>query len=644
MPGRRDGAVTSIDLSEEQLEQLHAVHLELYGQLRRVCAKHSIRYFAMYGTLLGAIRHQGFIPWDDDLDLGMLRQDYDRFCAVVQDEIGEEYTFQTCDTDPHYASPLGKLRKHGTVFGEEAVGSAGQHEGIFIDVFPLDVRPAREPQRMAQHVGVYVLVRLLMIKGGYVIGRGRPGRRPIRFLAGLVSRCIPRSVLVRMLDREMRRYDDRPTPQVISAAGPYGAERETVEASWVDDLVAVPFEDSTIPVFRAADAYLRRVYGDYLTPPPPGQRSGHHRLVALSFGPDRAEGVPRSTPTRLLVVWSSLARTSGGGWTFARGLAPALAAADDLDVTMVLPRGTELTSLVGDGPCHVIWVRPLVGPLKILRDLWCVHRWASWTSADLVLVPHEWGAWTRGVPVVNVIQNVLFLHPVGRREHPVKSRVMTGLARATSPFLSGTIAVSESSRALWRDLTGLDAMVLPEGVLVDPLEAVSQDRDDLVLVMTGRDPYKNPDLAHRVAARLAGSASSPAVVVIGAHGDDGRRVRHIDVVSPDDLRSLYQRAAVVVMTSGVESFGLPAFEARAAGCSVVVLDGTPMAEWLGGDPLVHIVPADPGALVEAAEEALAETDVDRSAPSRFAWTAVGPRWATALSELVSPGGARSAVE
>ena len=119
------------------LKAVQAVSLDLLIQLDRVCKKHNIRYFLGYGTLLGAIRHKGFIPWDDDIDVLMLRDDYEKF-LTLSNEFEYPYFLQTPETDPGYLFSITKLRNSETCNFAKPRASFGINSGIWIDVFPLD--------------------------------------------------------------------------------------------------------------------------------------------------------------------------------------------------------------------------------------------------------------------------------------------------------------------------------------------------------------------------------------------------------------------------------------------------------------------------------------------------------------------------
>lgn len=130
-----------IQLSQIELRKLQLVELELLVEFDRICRKHNIRYSLTGGTLLGAVRHKGFIPWDDDADISMLRSEYDRFRLVCKMELDSKFYFQDMENTNGYRWGYGKLRKKGTVFLRENQEHMPYEQGVFIDIFPRDGVP-----------------------------------------------------------------------------------------------------------------------------------------------------------------------------------------------------------------------------------------------------------------------------------------------------------------------------------------------------------------------------------------------------------------------------------------------------------------------------------------------------------------------
>ena len=125
-------------MTESGIDKHQQVLLELLREFDRICVKHCIPYMLFAGTSLGAVRHGGFIPWDDDLDLILLREDYERFLAVAPGELGQEFFLQK-EYSEHWPIFFSKLRKNGTACMEKFVPKdPEQHQGIYIDIFPAD--------------------------------------------------------------------------------------------------------------------------------------------------------------------------------------------------------------------------------------------------------------------------------------------------------------------------------------------------------------------------------------------------------------------------------------------------------------------------------------------------------------------------
>ena len=122
----------------EQIKAIQKCELEILSEIDRICVRHRIPYFAIGGTALGAIRHKGFIPWDDDIDIAMERNEYNRFLSYASKELGSSFFIQNIDSEPDSPFYFTKIRKNDTQFVECYLKEAGIHQGIFVDIFPFD--------------------------------------------------------------------------------------------------------------------------------------------------------------------------------------------------------------------------------------------------------------------------------------------------------------------------------------------------------------------------------------------------------------------------------------------------------------------------------------------------------------------------
>lgn len=268
----------------DYLPKLHSCQLIIAREIKRICEKHNIKYFIIAGTLLGAVRHGGFIPWDDDMDIGMLREDYEKFLKVAKTNLGADFFLQTPETDKNYGLPFAKILLNGTVLVEATAGSNAK-KGIFIDIFPFDVAPQNEADRENHNKQTYFYKRLLLAKLNYnVCAKNDYVKRAVYFALKILSAFYSHDKLVAKLEGEITRYNNQQSEDIVNIGGAYGYKKETIKADWVRDTVEITFEDMTISAPVDYIKYLETFYGDYMTPPPEDKRYNRHSVTELDFG------------------------------------------------------------------------------------------------------------------------------------------------------------------------------------------------------------------------------------------------------------------------------------------------------------------------------------------------------------------------
>ena len=137
-------------MENEQLRTLQLYQLDVLKEVDRICQKHHIKYYISWGSLLGAIRHKGFIPWDDDIDISLFWDDYVKFMEVCQEELGERFFLQNTETDSGYFRPWAKVRINDTTSMDKELDFVKMHWGICIDVFPIISIPTKKSKQCYQ--------------------------------------------------------------------------------------------------------------------------------------------------------------------------------------------------------------------------------------------------------------------------------------------------------------------------------------------------------------------------------------------------------------------------------------------------------------------------------------------------------------
>ena len=270
-------------MEKEVLLKVQKIQLEMAKDIKRVCEENGIRYFLYRGTFLGAVRHKGVIPWDDDMDFGMLRPDYEKFCRIAPEALGKDYCFQNWHTDENYALPFGKVRKRGTLFVEAKCARLPEN-GIYIDIYPLDFAPEGEAERQKLAKSLLHLFRLKLMKSGYTPWKEEDRtvwKKRIGYLAYQTA-ALPFShkALIKKYEALVMAVPESDTIYEQSALPiAYYFDRD-----WCENLAQYPYGDTTFAGPENYDAFLSSLYGNYMELPPEDKRENRHQIQELDLG------------------------------------------------------------------------------------------------------------------------------------------------------------------------------------------------------------------------------------------------------------------------------------------------------------------------------------------------------------------------
>ena len=248
----------------QENHRLHqqALH-KLLVEFDRVCRLLDIPYVLFARTLLGAVRHQGFIPWDDDLDVMMLRADYQRFLSEAPSVLNTDDFYLQGEYSSHWPMFFSKLRLNNTTCLEKFhPKDEAMHQGIYIDIFPCDNAAATELGRRVQFLASKVVIAKALDARGYDTDS------TFKRVMMALCRLLPSKPFMRLAGRG--RADSPTVHSFFAAARSYG--KNVYPRDWFTQRTAGTFEDGTYPIPADYDAVLTALYGDYRTLPPPEER------------------------------------------------------------------------------------------------------------------------------------------------------------------------------------------------------------------------------------------------------------------------------------------------------------------------------------------------------------------------------------
>jgi len=258
------------------IDEMKRIEVDILRQVVKMCTNHGLKYYIVGGTLLGAVRHHGFIPWDDDIDIALPRPDYEKLEHICRRELPPRYKFINFKDDPRLPYNFSKVIDTQTVLIEEVRKASQLRLGVFVDIFPFDGVP-RNRLVKAVHMQTVQLLRTLLLLSSLDLSakkRSLPRRVVLKIVQFLL--CPHALEFVHWaLEKLASRYGFGSSDEICNYMGAWG-KREVFRGEWLGEGVTLSFEGLLLNGVSQYDEYLTHLYGDYLSLPPVEQRRSHH--------------------------------------------------------------------------------------------------------------------------------------------------------------------------------------------------------------------------------------------------------------------------------------------------------------------------------------------------------------------------------
>ena len=262
-------------MREIKLDELKKIQVEILENVNDFCQKNNIKYWLDCGTLLGAVRHKGYIPWDDDIDIGMLREDYDKFMKLFNKN-NTRYKFYSIENNEDFYFQFGKVLDMNTLLYEP--DETGVKLNVYIDVFVYDNAPFDDKicDKMFKKRDLYRKMRYAKF---YPKAYDHTSfkKRIMRFFLNIYLKFVPKNYYVKKLINNSKRYANEDTGGV----GNFTSKTKFIcDKSIFQDFVDVSFEGKKYPAPVGYDKWLKSFYGDYMKLPPKEKRVSNHVFKA----------------------------------------------------------------------------------------------------------------------------------------------------------------------------------------------------------------------------------------------------------------------------------------------------------------------------------------------------------------------------
>jgi len=264
-----------------ELDKIKKIELDILKATVEILNRHNMPYYLAYGSCIGAVRHHGFIPWDDDIDIVLFRKDYEKARIILQKELPQEYIYCDHTIENDYPYNFGKVRLKKSAFVQASLAHLHINHGIYIDIFPLDncYDTYSKTKRILNKIRFLRSINDISIVSYKKYDKLRPlWQLPLIFLTSLF---VNSNKLRNKIDKLCKSGKDN-SEYVCSYLTPYGS-KDIYKRCWFGIGKKIQFEDCVFMCPENTDAYLSHIYGDYMQLPPEEKRVPHHDIIYSSL-------------------------------------------------------------------------------------------------------------------------------------------------------------------------------------------------------------------------------------------------------------------------------------------------------------------------------------------------------------------------
>lgn len=296
-----------IEISAEDLRRIQLLELDILKEIDRIVRKNGLRYTLCGGSLLGTIRHNGFIPWDDDIDVSMVREDYDKFFEACKRDLNhDKYFAQTMDTDPTYQIEFGRILLKNTVFQRSGQEHIKVNNGFFVEIFPRDPLSDNLFIETIQMFLAFIMRKMLYARMGVRVSKNyiykilywvlsHNAKKNANYILQFIN-WLTRGKKTEVMtcwgtmdrwEKDLKKMGMKKLlwKKIMVLFSRNDKKERVVNRPWFYELEERKFEDMTVMITKHWDKWLSGAYGDYMKIPPIDERQRHKTVSYIDFGP-----------------------------------------------------------------------------------------------------------------------------------------------------------------------------------------------------------------------------------------------------------------------------------------------------------------------------------------------------------------------